>query len=182
MSFNPKAAWEIVNILTRGTTGHHTKPNIMRMRLPTGKLATTNKENAEVLGSHFEKVLKNHHPIEWKVINNIKQRQTMHELNKTISWAELKTEISKLANDKATGLNKVPPNAFKSLSNANLAHLLTFFNQYREGEADFSEWHKGQLVPVPKSGDLSDPKKWRGVTLMDIGYKVFRRILCARIF
>ena len=133
MSFNPKAAWESVKILTGGTIGHHAKPTIMRMRLPKEKLATTDKENAEVLGPHFEKVFKNYRPIEWKVINNIKQRQTMHELNKPITRAELKTAIAKLANDKSPGLNKVPPNAFKSLSNANIAHLLTFLNQYWEG-------------------------------------------------
>ena len=130
MSFNPKAAWGNVKILTGGTTSHHTKPTIMRMRLSTGKLATTDKENAEVLGPHFEKVFNKHRPIEWEVINKIKQRQTMHELNKPILWAELKTAIAKLANDKAPGLNKVLPNAIKSLSNANLAHLLIFFNQY----------------------------------------------------
>ena len=50
MIFNPKAAWESVKILIGGTTSHHEKPTIMRMRLPTGKLATMDKENAEVLG------------------------------------------------------------------------------------------------------------------------------------
>ena len=134
MSFNPKATYESVKILTGGTTSHHAKPTIMRMRLPTGKLATTDKENAEVLGPHFEKVFNNHRPIEWNVIDKIKQRQTMYELNEPISWAELKTAIAKLANDKAPGFNKVPPNAFKSLSNANLAHLLTFFNQYWDSD------------------------------------------------
>ena len=83
-----------------------------------------------MLGPHFEKVFSKHRPIEWKMIIEIKQRQTMHELNKPISWAELKTAIAKLANDKAPGLNKVPANAIKSLSDANLTHLLTFFNQY----------------------------------------------------
>ena len=38
------------------------------------------------------------------------------------------------------------------------------------------------MVPVPKSGDLSDPNKWRGVTLMDIGSKIFSSILCTRLF
>ena len=103
------------------------------MRLPTGTLATTNKENAEVLGPHFKKVFKNHRPIEWNVINDITQRQTMYELNESISCAELKTAIFKLANGNGSGLDKVPRNAFKSLSNANLTHLLTFFNQYWEG-------------------------------------------------
>ena len=84
MGFNPKAAWESVKILTGGTTSHHAKPTTMRMRLPTGKLATIDKENAEVLGPHFEKVFNNHRPIEWEVINEIKQRQTMNELNNPI--------------------------------------------------------------------------------------------------
>ena len=75
------------------------------MRLTTGKLAATDKENTEVLGPHFEKVFNNHRPIEWEVINEIKQRQTIHELNKPISWAELKTAIAKLANDIVPGLN-----------------------------------------------------------------------------
>ena len=69
MSFNPKAAWESAKILTGGTTSHHAKPTIMQMRLPIEKLATTDKENAEVLGPHFEKVFNNYRPIEWKVIN-----------------------------------------------------------------------------------------------------------------
>ena len=38
------------------------------------------------------------------------------------------------------------------------------------------------MVPVPKSGDLSDPNKWRGVNLMDIGSKVFSSLICKRLF
>ena len=182
MIFNPKAAWESVKILTGGTTSHHPKPNIMQIFLPTGNISTTDKENAEVLGPHFEKVFNKHRPIKWKLIDKIKQHQTMYELNDPITWAEIKTVIAKLANDKAPGLNKVPPNAFKSLSNKNHTHLLTFFNQYWKVEADFAEWHKGQLVPAPKSGDLFNPNKWHRVTLMDIGSKVFSSILCARLF
>ena len=85
MSFNPKAVWEGVKILTGGTTSHHSKPTIMRMRLPPGKLSKTDKENVEVLGPHFEKVFNKHRPIEWKVIHEIKQSQTMYELNDPIT-------------------------------------------------------------------------------------------------
>ena len=38
------------------------------------------------------------------------------------------------------------------------------------------------MVPVPKSGDLSDSNKWRGVNLMDIGSKVFSRLICKILF
>ena len=74
----------------------------------------------------------------------------------------------KSTKDKTPVLNKVPPNTSKSLNNDNLNNLLYFFNRYWLEETDFDEWHKGQIVPLPKSGDLSDPKKWRSVTLMDI--------------
>ena len=59
---------------------------------------------------------------------------------------------------------------------------MKFFHSYWLGETDFIEWNEGQLVPVPKIGDLSNPSKWRGVTLMDIGSKILSSILCTRLF
>ena len=87
-----------------------------------------------------------------------------------------------MSNGKSLGLNNVPPNALKALDNQNLLILLNFFNSYWKGETNFDEWHEGQLVPVPKSGDIGDPNKWRGVKLMDIGSKIFSSIMCTRLF
>ena len=76
----------------------------------------------------------------------------------------------------------MPPDAFKSLTFENLATLLDHLNSFWNEEVDFEEWHEGQVVPVPKSGNLSDPNKWRGVTLMDLGSKIFSSIMCTRLF
>ena len=57
-----------------------------------------------------------------------------------------------------------------------------FFQPVGVEESDFTNWHEGHLVPLPKSGDLSDPNKWRGFTLIDIGSKIFSSILCTRLF
>ena len=57
------------------------------------------------------------------------------------------------------------------LNNDNLTHLLGLFNKYWLEENDFDEWNEVQIVPVPKSGDLYDPKKWCSVTPMEIGAK-----------
>ena len=59
---------------------------------------------------------------------------------------------------------------------------MNFFNSYCMEETDFTEWHEGQLVPVPKSRNLIDPNKWREVTLIDIGSKIFSSILCTILF
>ena len=67
---------------------------------------------------------------------------------------------------------------WEALSNQNIEILLNFYNAYWKGGINFDEWHEGRVVPVPKSGDLGDPNKWRGVTLMDMGSKIFSSILC----
>ena len=86
-----------------------------------------------------------------------------------ISWKYLKQEITELSNGKSPGLNDVHPYAFKAINEQNLLTLMNFFNSYWLKETDFTECNKGTLVPVLKSGDLSGPNKWRGVTLIDIG-------------
>ena len=93
----------------------------------------------------------------------------------------MKQAITKLSNGKSTGLNDVLHDVFNALGEQNLLTLMSFFNSYWMEETDFTEWHEGQLVMFPKSGDLSYPNKWRGVTLMDIGSKIFSSILCTRL-
>ena len=107
---------------------------------------------------------------------------TMMELDTKITWEELKKAVTKLENGKSPGLNEVPPDAFKALSEQNLPLLLDLLNAFWNKETDFDEWHEGQVIPVPKSGDLRDPNKWRRVTLMDLGSKIFSSILWTRLF
>ena len=85
-------------------------------------------------------------------------------------------------NDKSPGLNGVPQNDFKSMSEENLRHHLDFITEFWEDTVDFGECHEGQVVLVPKSGKLSNPNKWRGVNLMDIGAKLFRSLICKSLF
>ena len=106
----------------------------------------------------------------------------MDKLDHPISWDEINKATTKLSNDKAPGLNGVPPNVFKALDNTNLSWLILFYNQLWHSLADFYECHEGQVVPVPKKIDTSDPNKWRGVTLMDIVNKIYSSIICGQLF
>ena len=90
--------------------------------------------------------------------------------------------MNDLTNNKAPGLNRVPPNAFKAMSPKNLKVHFNFILEFCNDNLDFKEWHEGQVVPVPKSGDLSDPNNWRGVNLMYIGSKIYCSLLCKRLF
>ena len=79
----------------------------------------------------------------------------MGELDVPPSWKELISDIKELTNDKYPGLNGVPPNSFKFMSEENLRHHFDFIPELWEDKVDFEECHKGQVVPVPKIGDLS---------------------------
>ncbi len=55
-------------------------------------------------------------------------------------------------------------------------------NDFFVGTADHEQWHRSQCVLVPKSGDLSDPNKWCGIMLMDVGSKIFSSVMNERAF
>ena len=76
-------------------------------------------------------------------------------------WKELICAIQESTNDKSTGLNIVPPNAFKYMSEEKLYHRFDFITELWEDKVNFEEWHEGKVVPIPKRGDLYDPNKWR---------------------
>ena len=160
-----------------GDTSHHTAPRLIHMRLLSGRLTENDEVNVSVFTSHFKKVLNKHKPTDKAVINDIGLREVTRELDVPPSWAEFICAIKELTNDKDPGLNGVPPNAFKSMSEENLRHHIDFITEFWEETVDFKEWNEGQVVPVPKSGDLYDPNKWRVINLMDIGAKVFSSLI-----
>ena len=147
------------------------------MRLPSGDLSETDEENDKVFAKHFGKVLNNKKSINKNVLNDINSREVMNELDVPPSWKEFTEAVKDLTNDKSPGLNGVPPNAYKSMSPENLEVHFNFILEFWNDNMNFEEWHEGQLVPVPKSGNLSDANKWRGVNLMDIGSKIFSSLL-----
>ena len=106
----------------------------------------------------------------------------MEELDTPISWYEIKKYITKLVSDKAPGLNSVPHNALKALNKKNITWPLLFYNQFWNGQADFREWHLGQVVPIPPKGNTSKPNKWIRVTLVDTGNNIYSRIMCEQLF
>jgi hypothetical protein len=107
---------------------------------------------------------------------------TLWELNDPITWEEFCRTVCKLNNAKVAGLTGVPPETYKAMSPAKSQHVYDYVNKFFTGEADYKKWHRSQCVPIPKSGDLSDPNKFWGVMLMDVCSKIFSSVMNARAF
>ena len=73
MRFTPKDVWESVEILAGGMTSHHKKPTVMRLKIINGELATTDAENASVMGTYLETFYINYRPVDWSVLHELPQ-------------------------------------------------------------------------------------------------------------
>ena len=60
--------------------------------------------------------------------------------------------------------------------------VLNYLNKFWNQETDFESWHRSQCMPVPKSGDMSDPNKWQGVMLMMVMSRIFSCTMNERAF
>jgi hypothetical protein len=66
---NPKRAWDVIREIQEGLQGHHRSPQIMKMELPDGSLATNDEQNANVFEPHLTKVFnRDDAPIDFTVL------------------------------------------------------------------------------------------------------------------
>ena len=86
------------------------------MRMASGELAETDKENVRFFVGNFGKVLNDMKPTGTSVINGIHLREAIQELNSPIEWEEFIIAVVDLTNNKYPGLNGVVPNAFKVMT------------------------------------------------------------------
>jgi hypothetical protein len=135
-------------MLTGGKTAHH-KTNL-NMSLANGELSSNAKENMSVFRVHFNKVLNNHRPVDYSVLNLLKQKPCLTSIDNPITFSEVKRAINKLKKRKQPDLNGIPPEALKAMGNTLRQtvhhHVCDFF----EGGVDHEGWHKSQCIPVPK--------------------------------
>jgi hypothetical protein len=149
----------------------------MAMKMANGKLATNGKENMAVFGPHFDRVFNNHCPVDPTILTDIPQCPTLHDINSPITFDKVDAAINKLKNGKNPDLNGIPPKAYKAMNTKTQQGVHAYVASFFEGEADYDGWHASQCIPVPKSGNLSDPNKWCGVMLMDVCSKIFSSIM-----
>ena len=65
----------------------------MRLKLPNGKLSTTDDENSYVMGPCLKQVYNNHRPVDWKVLDYIEQRDEVPFVKDPIEWGKLREQL-----------------------------------------------------------------------------------------
>ncbi len=111
------------------------------MKLKNGDLASTAKENMSVSRMHFHKVLNTHRPVHDSVLNLIDQKPCLTTIDAPITFREVKHAINKLKKGKAPGLNGIPPEALKAMSNTPQRTVHKHVSNFFQGKTNHEGWH-----------------------------------------
>ena len=179
---NTRAMWEAINECKLGYDNNYKRPRAMRLTQENGSKTTNDKENIAIMKSHCKKLFNNKKQVSANALDLIEQRNTKQDLDKAITWKEFTVAINGLKNNKSPGANEIPAEAFKAMNSDNKNHVFQFINSFWNEIEDYQEWHSGLGIPVQKVMHPSNPNQYRIVNLMDVGSKIFSRILTARLY
>ncbi|XP_053391507.1 uncharacterized protein LOC128554275 [Mercenaria mercenaria] len=103
------------------------------------------------------------------------------DLNSNISILEVDRAVSKAGKNKACGIDGIPYEMYKNRVAITVLHRL--FNVCFETGKIPTDWGKGMINPIPKSGstDPRDPMAYRGITLAPAMYKLYCSVLNDRL-
>jgi len=162
---------------TRLMSGRRNNPN-RPVRDKRGQLLTSVERQLERWKEHFQEVLNRPTPLNPP---QLEQGDPLDINTGEITQNEIRKALKSLKNDKAAGKDNIPAEALKEGGETVLNQLHTLLNMVWATEEIPLDWRKGLLVKLPKSGDLSQCNKWRGITLLSIPSKVLTRIMLERM-
>ena len=90
---------------------------------------------------------------------------------------EVVAAIKSPKKNKATGRDKIKNEMWIEAKNILLTRLCNVLNNIWNEIWLPEEWISGIIVPIYKKGKINEVKNFRGVSLMDSGYKIYSDII-----
>lgn len=162
---------------TRLLNGRRRNPN-RPVRDKAGQLLTSIDDQLERWKEHFKETL-NRPPSQDPP--QLEPGPTLSIHTGEITKLEIRKALRSLKNGKAAGVDNIPVEALKEGGAEIVDSLHELLNLVWKEEEISTDWTKGLLVKLPKSGDLSQCDKWRGITLLSIPSKVLTRVILDRM-
>lgn len=92
--------------------------------------------------------------------------------------SEVLTAISKMKNFKAPGLDNISPELLKADPETSAKIILPVIEEFWTNETLPEELKEGVIINIPKKGNLTECKNWRGITLLSLVIKMSRNNKC----
>lgn len=94
---------------------------------------------------------------------------------------EVEEAVKRMKNFKAPGKDNITSEMLKYAGSELTAQLHEIITEVWESETMPKAWEAGIIVPVYKKGDKLECSNYRGITLLNVAYKVFSNLLLRRL-
>ena len=95
--------------------------------------------------------------------------------------AEVQEAVQRLKNNKSAGSDGIPAELLKAAG----ANFISTFHQLLTkiwtAESMPEEWNVSVISPIYKKGDKNDCGNYRGISLLNIAYKILASVMCERL-
>lgn len=155
------------------------------------KSQTCNKIKEEKWTEHFEELLNGEVESEyeeqeeekrapWNGVNG-EEESTEPKLDEVFSMKEIKEAIRKLGNKKAPGEDGIAAEFLKNITAEAVPWIREGVNKMWEEGYLQEGWDTALIIPIYKAGDEEKPENYRGISLLDTGYKLMTTLMTERL-
>lgn len=116
-----------------------------------------------------------------EVEGEMAENEDLEELNKDIEENEVQKVLKKMKNKKAAGEDGVVVEFLKNMPDIWIRELSKSLNQLRDKGEIIEGWEEARIYPIYKTGEENLTKNYRGVALLDSGYKLLTNIMAGRL-
>ncbi|XP_055388265.1 uncharacterized protein LOC129616656 [Condylostylus longicornis] len=127
-----------------------------------------NSEN----GNEFDNDNGNHDTILYRTVENVMELPTLNDIKKA---------LNKLKNNKGGGEDSITAELLKYSGTRVFSELRGIVCQVWQEETIPREWLTSIMIPIHKKEDKTICNNYRGISLLDTGYRVFTNVLYDRI-
>jgi hypothetical protein len=152
-------------------------PRTVLCRSKNGELLSEQRKVLCRWAEHFQDLLNNPEEME----DTVEQTGGNHTEQEAPSVEEVQRAVDGLKAGRAPGEDGIPSELFKGGGRHLIEQLHRIILQVWNQESMPEDWSAGLICPIHKKGDPMECKNYRGITLLNIGYKVFSKILFERL-
>jgi len=99
-----------------------------------------------------------------------------------ITLDELQNVLKSMRNNKAPGKDNINVELFKYAGQTFLLRFLSFLNKIWNGQQPPKSWSQSLVIPIHKSGNRNNCDNYRGISLLNAGYKIFANIIRNKLY
>jgi hypothetical protein len=127
--------------------------------------------------SYFSQLLNVHD------VSNVRQIEihTAEPLVPGPTHLEIEISIAKLKKYKSPGNNQIPAELYQAGGETLVSVIHRFITSIWNKEEMPHQWKESIIVPIHKTGDITDCNNYRGISLLSNSYKILSNILLSRL-